>query len=254
MLSAQDITQFESEGYCVVEELLNTTEVNLLKQAIAVLEQQNVRDTETVNWTADRITMIHALPLRSGPLSRLMQYRAVLDSVETLLGTAVCITGGIMLDKDPLNNWDIDWHQDTGIHVKDPTREDPTDIRGGIPVLTTHNMELENNITCRIALDGATADNGGLYVLPCSHRANYGGNEKIRARFSEQQGVLASQTPGSALFYRPLLLHRSEKSRTDKRRRIFHLSFGPTDLSLPDATLHPWPQPIPLIPLEDLLP
>jgi ectoine hydroxylase-related dioxygenase (phytanoyl-CoA dioxygenase family) len=115
-------------------------------------------------------------------------------------------------------------------------------------------MELKNNVICRIALDGATADNGGLYVLPRSHRENYGGNENILARFADQKGQIASQPPGSALFYRPLLLHRSEKSRSDKRRRILHLSFGPADLTLPGAELYPWPQPIPLSPLDDLCP
>jgi len=41
-------------------------------------------------------------------------------------------------------------------------------------------MEMARNVSCRISLDEAGLDMGGLYVLPRSHLENYGGNDKIK--------------------------------------------------------------------------
>ncbi|MEC9378474.1 MAG: phytanoyl-CoA dioxygenase family protein, partial [Candidatus Latescibacterota bacterium] len=144
------------------------------------------------------------------------------------------------------------WHQDNGIYVDRIPRGAPQDIRGGLPVYSTLGMEMADNVSCRISLDVAGDSTGGLYVLPGSHRENYGGNDKVKERFGAERGVLAHQEPGSALCYRPLLLHRAEKMVEAGRRRILHLQYGPDDLRLPGTETYCWPQPRPLSPVDRL--
>ena len=257
-MTSEQTDRFRDAGYLVVEEVLTAAEVEVLKDALGRLERDGDRDDVGLGWSEQRITTIHGLPLRPGPLSRVLQYRPVLDLVRQLIGgEEVRVTGGLLLDKTPESNWDIQWHQDSGIYVSEIPPGKPDDIRGGLPVLRTEGMELRRNVSCRIALDPSTAESGGLYLLPGSHKTNLGSNEEdreeIKRRFGSQRGDLAHQPPGSALFYCPLALHRSEKMSVEARRRILHLQYGPMDLRLPGAEPYAWPQPCPLTALESLV-
>ncbi|MBI2506352.1 MAG: phytanoyl-CoA dioxygenase family protein [Candidatus Latescibacteria bacterium] len=176
----------------------------------------------------------------------------MLALVEQLIGSPVRVTGGLLLDKDPQHNWEVPWHQDTGIYVAETPPGEKDDVRGGLPVYSTRGLELAGDVTCRLALDPALVDSGGLYVLPGTHREHLG--KTVAERFGSEKGVSAPQPIGSALSYNPLILHRSEKmTSAQQHRRILHLSWGPADLRLPDgAQIYPWPQPCPLTPVEAL--
>ena len=251
-LSTEQRQQFDDVGYTGGDNLLSADEVGVLRDALTELESSNRQD-ECLDWKGGHIVTIHGLPLFEGALSRLVQYRPVVDLISTLMSRSIQLTGAILLDKHPEHNWDIGWHQDNGIYVDHIPEGAPEDIRGGIPVYSTLAMEMAHNVSCRISLDEAGLDTGGLYVLPRSHLENYGGNDKIKERFGADEGVLAHQAPGSALCYRPLLLHRANKMTASGRRRILHLQYGPDDLELPGTDTYPWPQGRPLTALENLI-
>jgi ectoine hydroxylase-related dioxygenase (phytanoyl-CoA dioxygenase family) len=252
MLTQEQVHHFCDHGYLVVENVLTEEEVETLRGAVEQIERKNDREDISIKWSHHYASTIFNLPMRPGPLSRVLQYRPVLSLIEQLVGEKVRVTGGLLLDKDPQNNWDIGWHQDTGIYVAAIPPGEPEDIRGGFPVYRTKGLELSRTVTCRIALDPSTAESGGLYVLPGSHRTNLGKGEDVKRRFAHEKGVLAYQLPGSALFYCPLTLHRSEKMTVQERRRILHLKYSPADTQLPGVELYPWPQPCPLVPLDTL--
>jgi hypothetical protein len=166
MRNPRQIAQFKEDGYLVAPDLLGPAEIEIVLKAIAALENKNDRETKAITWSADRITMILGLALHSD-LSRIYQYRPVLTCIEALIGVPVRVVGGILIDKDPLNNWDIGWHQDAGISSQAKEIVDfsplvhrratlqiflpyylyvsalppgaPEDIRGGMPVLTVNN-------------------------------------------------------------------------------------------------------------------
>lgn len=252
-LTQEQRAHFRDQGYLVVENVITQAEAEVLRSAIEQLGLSRHPGDIGLSASDNYLTVIHDLPKRSGALARIIQYRPVLSLVEQLLGYPVRVTGGLLLDKDPQHNWEIPWHQDTGIYVEKIPPGEPEDVRGGLPVYSTRGLELAGDITCRLALDPAGAESGGLYVLPGTHRQHLG--KDVAARFGSEKGVLAPQQTGSALFYTPLVLHRSEKmSSAQNHRRILHLSWGPADLKLPDgAQLYPWPQPFPLTPVEELI-
>jgi hypothetical protein len=251
-LTSPQRRQFNDDGYLVVDNVLSSEDVETLRDGLGKLERDKRQD-EAFDWQGGHIVTIHGLPLIEGPLAGLVQYRPVLDLVASLMGKAVQLTGGVLLDKHPEHNWDIAWHQDNGIYVQRIPEGAPDDIRGGLPVYSTLGLEMVDNVSCRISLDVAGESSGGLYVVPGSHRENYGGNDKVKERFGDVAGVLAHQEPGSALCFRPLLLHRADKMTTTGRRRILHLQYGPDDLQLPGTDTYRWPQSRPLTPLEQLV-
>lgn len=252
-LTPDQVEQFNEQGYVVVENVLDDGTVDTLRAALDELETRP-EDDESVSRGGGHIVTVHGLPLQPGPLSRVLQFRPVLEIIEQLVAAPVQITGGVLLDKHPEHNWDIGWHSDNGIYVHTIPQGSPEDIRGGLPVYSTLEMEMARNVSCRIALDPAARDSGGLWVLPKSHLTNHGSDdEDTKKQLAEQKGVLAAQTPGSALCFRPLLLHRTEKMIASGRRRILHLQYGPNDLQLPGTETYHWPQPRPMTPVDDLI-
>ena len=250
-MTPDQLAQFHEEGYVVVDDVLDAGALDTL---CATLDELEARDTdhESIERGGGHIVTIHGLPLQQGPLSRVLQYQPVVELLERLSDAPVQITGGVLLDKHPDHNWDIGWHPDNGIYVHAIPEGAPEDIRGGLPVYSTLEMELARNVSCRLALDPAGLDSGGLWVLPKSHLENHGAAGDAKERFAAEKGVLAAQAPGSALCFRPLLLHRTEKMTAPGRRRILHLQYGPNDLQLPGTETYHWPLPRPLQVIDDL--
>lgn len=254
MLTAQQCADFDEQGYVVVDGVLSQDEVRLLTGALEELERRGPGEDETLKWSDGLITSFHTLPLQPKPLSEVFQYRPLLELAQQLIGPEVRVTGGLLLDKDPAHNWDIGWHQDNGIYVSAIPEGEPQDIRSGLPVLSTKGMEMARNVTCRIALDASSPESGGLFVLPGSHKTNLCPNNNVSDRLANEKGVGTTQAPGSVLCYCPLLLHRSEKSRFNTgRRRVLVLQYAPADLQLPGTTCYPFPQPVPLTPIETMV-
>ena len=93
------------------------------------------------------------------------------------------------------------------------------------------------HLTCWVALDDATIDNGCIHYIPRSHRWGLldkpelaGDMEGINAYLNQQQKEEFSQkvpvelTRGYATFHHPLTVHGSYKNFSDRSRRAFVLN------------------------------
>jgi ectoine hydroxylase len=89
--------------------------------------------------------------------------------------------------------------------------------------------------TAVLFLDPSDAGNGGLRVLPGSHKAGPAPRDRGEptryladaARFDTSREVLVEAPAGSLLFFGSLLLHRSEPNTSERPRRALLLSFQP---------------------------
>jgi ectoine hydroxylase-related dioxygenase (phytanoyl-CoA dioxygenase family) len=137
----------------------------------------------------------------------------------------------LYFDKPPGEGWALPWHRDMTVAVKAHGRlgtfAKPT-TKAGVPHVEAPNELLSSMLTARIHLDDVTDRNGPLRVIPGSHRANGGPDNRESATiFCEA---------GDVLLMRPLLLHASGHCASDHRghRRIIHLEFAPGP-RLPDG-------------------
>jgi ectoine hydroxylase-related dioxygenase (phytanoyl-CoA dioxygenase family) len=140
-----------------------------------------------------------------------------------------------LLDKSPAKNWLVSLHQDLSIPVAsrmdDPGLSGWSEKEGQLYVQPPVNV-LEQLVAVRVHLDGCTAKNGALRVVPGSHtqgRVDQGKTESLREQHGETLVPVAS---GGALVMRPLILHASSKAITPGARRVLHFLFGPTSLPL----------------------
>ena len=139
----------------------------------------------------------------------------------------------IYFDKSPAANWLVAWHQDLTLAVQE-RREvagfGPWSEKDGIPHVQPPARLLEQMLTIRIHLDHADETNGALRVLPGTHnlgRLTAGRIQQLRAEVPEH---LCEASAGDALLMRPLLLHASGRSNTDRHRRILHIEYAAFDL------------------------
>jgi ectoine hydroxylase-related dioxygenase (phytanoyl-CoA dioxygenase family) len=88
-------------------------------------------------------------------------------------------------------------------------------------------------ISIRFHLDACDESNGGLHVIPGSHRAGRIAETVIPSMLAKSQAHLCAVGRGGALVRRPLLLHASSPSQAPAHRRVIHLDFACEQLPFP---------------------
>jgi ectoine hydroxylase-related dioxygenase (phytanoyl-CoA dioxygenase family) len=135
----------------------------------------------------------------------------------------------IYFDKSSDANWLVPWHQDLTLALRERLESPgfgPWSVKDGIPHVQPSVELLERMLTVRIHLDDADETNGALRVLPGSHRHGRLTPERIRTLRHEQSEVLCSARAGDVLLMRPLLLHASGRSTSERRRRVLHIEYA----------------------------
>ncbi len=155
-----------------------------------------------------------------------------LKTILAAIRPGLFLSKAIYFDKPPLSNWYVTWHQDTTITVKEKretegffgwTRKD------GMVGVCPPEAILKNTVTVRIHLDDTDARNGALQVIP--------GSQQKRLSDAEIALITGNSIPqtcevgcGGVHLMKPLLLHASAKTQTQKHRRVIHLEFNSLDL------------------------
>jgi ectoine hydroxylase-related dioxygenase (phytanoyl-CoA dioxygenase family) len=153
---------------------------------------------------------------------------AIESLVSAHLGARPIPVRAIFFDKSSSSNWLVPWHQDLTIAVASKCEAPgfgPWSVKDGIPHVQSPESLLKQMIALRLHLDDCDAANGALRVIPGSHksgRLNPGQISNVRASSAE---MVCEASAGDVLLMRPLLLHASSKSVSNRRRRILHIEY-----------------------------
>lgn len=168
---------------------------------------------------------------RSMAMCELAESAAMRRLVEPILGPTAFIARSLLFDKHRAANWDVAWHRDTTIAVReriDVPGFGPWSVKSGVHHVRPPVRVLANMLTVRLHLDDCDESNGALLVVPGSHAARHldlAG--PIDAVDCERRCVACSVPGGGALLMRPLILHASKRTVAPaRRRRVLHLEFA----------------------------
>ncbi len=127
---------------------------------------------------------------------------------------------GMLFDKPPGRSWFVAWHKDLSIAVRGQAER--MTVKGGVPHVEAPDELLRRMVAVRIHRDDADEENGCLEVVPGSHREGKWVGSTASSR-------LLPARRGDVLLMRPLLTHRSRRSRSTARsgRRVIHLEWAP---------------------------
>jgi hypothetical protein len=168
--------------------------------------------------------------LLSNPIiAALASSPTLLDLVRPHLPAPPVPTRAIYFNKSPDTNWLVPWHQDLTIALREPAEVPgfgPWSTKDGITHVQPPVALLEQMLTVRLHLDPADASNGALRVLPGSHRSGRLDPAQIQQWRERQPEFLCTASAGDVLLMRPLLLHASARSTTDRHRRILHIEYA----------------------------
>jgi ectoine hydroxylase-related dioxygenase (phytanoyl-CoA dioxygenase family) len=138
----------------------------------------------------------------------------ILDKVESLIGPSIKLFSDQTLMKPAFHGSAIIWHQD-------------------YPYWPFDRPEL---VSCWLAIDAATRENGCMLLIPGSHRDGVLPTQESSKRLRDQEGAdnrphVAVELPaGHCLFHHCLTLHSSPPNSSPESRRAISITFMPGDL------------------------
>jgi hypothetical protein len=150
------------------------------------------------------------LQLQSPVLSRYATSPRLVEPAIELLGPDVRLYWDQAVCKPPGATSEVPWHQDNGYTPVEP----------------------EEYVTCTLALDATTRENGCLWIQPGSHRSGAKPHRATDAFFHRgyegpETGVAVEQPEGDVLVFSSLTMHRTGPNRTKGPRRSWVIQFCP---------------------------
>jgi ectoine hydroxylase-related dioxygenase (phytanoyl-CoA dioxygenase family) len=133
-----------------------------------------------------------------------------------------------LFDKSPDSNWLVVWHQDTALPRRQ--RDDapgwgPWSIKEGVDYAHAPAHALRDLIALRVHLDDSGTENGPLRVLPGTHSQGVLDDDEICTLSQQISAVDCLTSRGGVIAMRPLLVHASSKSRSNRPRRVLHIEY-----------------------------
>ncbi|MFD2285840.1 phytanoyl-CoA dioxygenase family protein [Pedobacter petrophilus] len=209
LFSPADKKIFKESGFILVKSLFSAVEVAKLKtiaQADINPEEVLVKGDQTGNLTKLKMWDKPGEDIY-GMFSR---NERVVENAEILLGESIYVYSAKMILKNAKEGGAWEWHQDYGYWYN-------------------YGCLLPDMLSCTIAVDKATRENGCLQVLRGSQkigRINHDrineqtvvDEERLQEAISKYELEYMEMEPGDALFFDGNILHRSDSNNSDHDR------------------------------------
>ena len=137
------------------------------------------------------------------------------------------VSKSIYFDKPEHSNWFVAYHQDLTISVDSKVAIDgfgPWTIKQNQFSVQPPLSYLEDSFTIRIHLDDTNEFNGALKVIQQSHKKGIFRLNTID--LSKEKETICTVKKGGVMIMRPLLMHASNRTINNKKRRVVHIEFN----------------------------
>lgn len=220
LLSTQQKTFFEEEGYLVIENLLNEAEVTYYSNLYDSFLDNRIDASSyrsdlsgSADATKENITQI-MVPSKLVPelLEKVLHIKT-LKMAQELMGDDIALDFDMLINKAPNTNTITPWHQDAAYWIDMPDKR---------------------AASCWVAIDRAYKENGCMWYTPKSHLSEVlqhvqtGNKGALKCEGSEENSMCIELTPGSCVFHQGGTLHYSRGNSTDDNRRAIITNFRPT--------------------------
>ena len=148
---------------------------------------------------------------------------------KSLIGAHAMPVRAVMFDKSPNTNWNVAWHQDRTITVRERHEMPgfgPWSNKDGVLHVAPPISVLDGMVTLRLHLDPVDADNAPLVVARGSHRSGYVASAEASDRATERSNLVCEAKIGDIWAYSTPILHMSARSSGDRRRRVLQIDYA----------------------------
>lgn len=209
-LSAGQLADYHRDGFVIAPAFFAADEIDLLGRAAREDRELDRHAFGRADGEGGTVRLSLWNHPGDGIYGMVARCERMVRSAEAILEGEVYHYHSKMIMKDPRVGGAWTWHQDYGYWY-----------RNGVlwPLL----------VSCSIAIDPATRENGCLQVIPRSHELGridhlQSGDqagadmERVNAVLERLPVVHCEMQPGDAIFFHPNLLHRSDMNRSEHPR------------------------------------
>lgn len=218
-----DITNL---GFTIIENIFSENDVN---EIISLIENA---DASKINFRKSTDLFAIRQFLKEIPKVKNVIFNDKLKEViHRLFGEKYFIVKSIYFDKPESSNWYVSYHQDLTISVDH--KIDADDFKFWTLKQKQFSVQpplqiLKNIYTVRIHLDDTDIHNGALRVIENSHSKEIFRPEFIDWKVEKER--VCNVKKGGIMIMKPLILHSSNRTTNDKRRRVIHIEFSDAEL------------------------
>lgn len=218
--------KIEEDGFSIIHDVFTDEEISQLLTVIEQLTEGNSNFRKNKDLFAIR-NFLNEVP----EIKPFLWTKDFNDLIDNLLGDDYFLVKAIYFNKPPMSNWLVTWHQDTKISVDKKLETNGFEqwsLKQGMQAVQPSQDVLESIYTIRIHLDDCDETNGGLKVVPKTHKL--GILKDLEIQNIDKKNELCAVKKGGVLIMKPLLVHGSSKSTSANNRRIIHLEFSSKEL------------------------
>ena len=229
-INVNDLIKHKQElldnGFAVIDYVYSAEEI----QNILTIINQADMSNETFRKTNDLFAIRQFLKELPQTVDLIFNDK-LKTTISHILGDNYFVVKSIYFDKPAASNWYVSYHQDLTISVDKKLELDNfgpwTKKQNQFAVQPPTNI-LENITTIRIHLDNTDENNGALKVIPKSHLKKIYRPETINWNIETEITCCVQQ--GGIMLMKPLILHSSNRTTNNQKRRVIHLEFANIEL------------------------
>ncbi len=221
-------TEISEKGFTIINDIFSEKEISQIIDVIDSIDTSK----ETFRKSEDLFAIRQFL--KEVPESHQFIFNDnIRKIINEIFGNNYFVVKSIYFDKPEKSNWYVSYHQDLTISV-----DKKLDLKGFGPWTTKQNQfavqppidYLKNIFTIRIHLDDTDENNGALKVVPSSHSKEIYRPETIDWNVETEE--ICSVNKGGIMIMKPLILHGSNRTTNNQKRRVIHIEFS--DMELPE--------------------
>lgn len=216
----------DTQGYTSISSIYTQEEIDALITLIGSANSESATFRRSTELFAIR-QFFKAVPQAASVVFN----QKLREVIHSLFGEKYFAVKSIYFDKPGSSNWFVSYHQDLTISVKERVEIEgfgPWSVKEGQYAVQPPPEILEQNFTVRIHIDDTDETNGALRVIPGSHLKGIYRPEMID--WTIEREITCSVPKGGIMIMRPLLLHASSRSTSDRKRRVLHIEFACSEL------------------------
>lgn len=219
MLNVHQIQFFEKNGYLAVNSLLSADEVAYFRK---VYDDFLTGKIDTADHRSDLsgkgdgtelITQIMRPSLLMPSLGQSVIHQKTTALAQKLMGDDMEVDFDMLINKAPYTGAETPWHQDEAYWI---------------------HMDDKRAVSCWIALDHATLDNGCMWFVPGSHllplrpHVLTGKGGALQCAGDEAEAIPVELQPGGCTLHHGRTIHYSRGNKTAGPRRAFIINLRPS--------------------------
>lgn len=219
-------TEISEKGFAIINQVFSEEEISQIIDVIDSIDTSK----ETFRKSEDLFAIRQFL--KEVPESHQLIFNDNIKKIiNEVFGNGYFVVKSIYFDKPEKSNWYVFYHQDLTISV-----DKKLNLNGFGPWTTKQNQFavqppidfLKNIFTIRIHLDDTDENNGALKVVPNSHSKEIYRPETIDWNVETEK--ICSVNKGGIMIMKPLILHGSNRTTNNQKRRVIHIEFSNMEL------------------------